>query len=116
MTRHSPTIFAAAAVAAMLFAAPASAHQPGAVNCYKPASQAAHAICASNRLTRVDQRMSDRFDDARSAAETRYQLQNLHRSHRDFVAKRDRCGGKRFCIWWRTKQRIRQLNRFMRHI
>ncbi len=114
-TRKFSTLAGIALVLAVV-SSPAAAHQPGEINCYKPSSRAAHAICASTRLSRVDDRMSRLFDTARNASETRYDLKALHDSQRAFVDKRDRCGGSRFCVWMRTKQRIRQLRRFIRHI
>lgn len=116
MVRFISATLPGVALALTLVASPANAHQPGEINCYKPASRAAHAVCASTRLNRVDQRMSALFDTARNATETRYDLRALHEGQRTFVAKRDRCGSSRFCIWMRTKQRIGQLRRFIRHI
>ncbi|MEL7542252.1 MAG: hypothetical protein AAGJ70_00595 [Pseudomonadota bacterium] len=105
---------AGVAIAAMLTASPASAHQPGAVNCHAADTRTEHAICASKRLRRVDDRMNQMFSNARAAAYDRYDIRLLHDAQDDFVAKRARCGAFKFCIWWRTKQRIAGLKRFAR--
>lgn len=116
MTRLVSTAFAGAMIALMVSAAPANAHQPGEVNCKYARTASAHAICASKRLSKVDQRMNAWFDTARDEVVSRSQYIDLHNSQRSWADQRDRCGGKRFCIWLRTKQRIRELRRFVRNI
>ncbi|MEO0618232.1 MAG: hypothetical protein AAFZ01_03030 [Pseudomonadota bacterium] len=106
--------FASVAIAAFLVASPAAAHQPGAVHCHAADSRTEHAICASKRLRKIETRMSQHFTEARSAAYDRYDIRLLHDTQDAFVAKRARCGAFKFCIWWRTKQRIAGLKRFAR--
>ena len=116
MTHLVSTTFAGAIVALMISTIPANAHQPGEIKCNYARSTSAHAVCASKRLSRVDRRMNALFDDARDEVQTRGQYINLHNSQRDWAQRRDRCGAKRLCIWLRTKQRIRELRRFIRNI
>ncbi|MEL6290144.1 MAG: lysozyme inhibitor LprI family protein [Pseudomonadota bacterium] len=116
MSVGGATLVAAAITTAGLvtLSSPAAAHQPGRIFCDAANSRTEHAICASKRLVRVNRQMDRQFKRAREAAADRYALQDLHAAQRAFVLKRDRCGAFRFCIWWRTKDQIRSLQRFVR--
>ncbi|MGI9405318.1 MAG: lysozyme inhibitor LprI family protein [Hyphomicrobiaceae bacterium] len=116
MTHLVSASLAGATIALLVLSTPASAHQPGAINCSYAMTKTAHAVCASRRLSRANETMNQLFDDARDLVTTRVQMQSLHADQRTWAAKRDRCGSFRFCIWFRTKLRIKQLDRFMRRI
>lgn len=100
MTR-SGSLLGAVALAAtfqgltMVGASPASAQQ---FDCRDARLKAERSICDSEKLSGLDDRMSELYDDLMRAYSSKHKRAELRRYQRGFLETRNACRGDRACI------------------
>jgi len=95
--------FAAAISAAALAALAALAMQSGGANaqefdCRRAATASERAICRSDMLAALDEKMSGLYAELKQSYERRGQRDQLQRYQRQFLAARDDCARDTECI------------------
>lgn len=86
---------AAVAAFAILSGTPASAQQ---FDCRDAHKKAEKAICNSDKLSALDDRLNELYDDLMRAYSSKQKRSGLRRYQREFLEARNACRGDRGCI------------------
>ena len=92
---HAAALAAAAQGLMLAQAAPASAQQ---FNCREARLKAERTICDSDRLSALDERMTEIYDDLMRAYSSKHDRNKLRRYQRAFLVTRNDCRSDRECI------------------
>jgi uncharacterized protein len=102
-----------AAFALVLACMQASAGNAASLPCDRAKSPAERSICDGWWLQQLDRRMSRKFYALIQRVPKDWTFRLRH-EQKDWVARRDACGANRFCLRWKYRQRIHELNRWAR--
>ena len=94
-SKHQLGLVIGASMFAFLAASPASAQS---FNCSNASNAAERAVCGSDRLSALDDRLSNLYDALRGAMTSEKQMQRLRAYQRQFLDTRDSCGRNTGCI------------------
>lgn len=107
------TIYAAGALmCAGLCATPVRAQD---FDCHAASTATEHAICASERLSALDERMTRLYDRLWIALDDNGAREGLREYQRMFLAARNRCGRNESCIRGAYLDQIEVLNSRLRY-
>jgi len=95
------------ASAVVLFSTDAQAQDNGpSFSCSNTDSRSEATICASRRLSRLDRRLAELYEDAREAAGTYRQRRRLRSEQSDWLSQRNDCNRRRSCLRRSYEDRI----------
>ncbi|MGI9405322.1 MAG: lysozyme inhibitor LprI family protein [Hyphomicrobiaceae bacterium] len=111
-------------IAGFLFAAYATAadahHLSGTYNpsfsCKYATKAAERAVCSSWRLSRLDRRLAYWYGKAMERAYYFDMTSEVRSEQRRWLHQRNACGGKRWCLARKYRQRIRSLRNWATHV
>ena len=95
---------------------PAQAASNPSFNCRYAKNRTEYAICSSWRLARLDRRMAYWYGKAMLRASYFDQERWVRGQQRRWLRWRNACGGNRWCIARKYRQRIRALRNYFTHV
>ncbi|HKZ95442.1 MAG TPA: lysozyme inhibitor LprI family protein [Hyphomicrobiaceae bacterium] len=113
--RRSPLILAAAAMASVAFAMPASA---ASFDCDELGNKnaAERRICQNQRLGALDERLDSWYRRALERAKYFDQTGSVRSAQRAWLRSRNECGASVWCLRRHYVSRIRELKRYVEHV